>query len=68
MRPAAKKETAERVSDKQISFVKSLCKKKEIYDDQIPEFISTVIGEEIALAELSKKQATVLIEYLKEIV
>ena len=66
-KPAAKKETAERVSDKQISFINSLCKKKGIYDDQTPELISTVIGEEIALAELSKKQAAILIEYLKEI-
>ncbi|MHB1696553.1 MAG: recombinase RecT [bacterium] len=66
-KPPVKKETAELISEKQISFVNNLCKHKDIYNDQIPELIFTVIGEEKTIEELSKKQATVLIDYLKEI-
>ncbi|MHB1692592.1 MAG: recombinase RecT [bacterium] len=66
-KPPVKKESAELISEKQISFVNNLCKHKGIYEDQMPELISTVIGEEIDITGLTKKQATVLIDYLKEI-
>jgi len=61
------KATTECISDKQISFVNSLCEKKGIYEDQMPELLNTVFGEEINLESLTKKEATILIDYLKEI-
>jgi len=64
---AAKKATTDCISDKQISFVNSLCEKRGIYEDQMPELLKTVFGEEINLESLSKKEATILIDYLKEI-
>ena len=69
--PAAKKENVkeniEYISEKQITFVGNLCKRKGIGEDQMPELTETVFGEPIDIAELTKKQATVLIDYLKEI-
>jgi len=62
-----KKTTADCISDKQISFVNNLCKKKGISEDQMAEMLKTVFGEEINLESLTKKEATILIDYIKEI-
>ncbi len=58
----------EHITDKQLSYIQSLCKQKCIYEDNMPEFTAGVFGEPINLIELSKKQAKVLIDYLKAIV
>ncbi len=58
----------EYITDKQLFYIKNLCKQKGIYEDNMPEFTEGVFGEPINLIELSKKQAKVLIDYLKAIV
>ena len=63
-----KDENIEYITEKQLSYIQSLCKQKGIYEDNMPEFTAGVFGEPINLIELSKKQANVLIDYLKAIV
>ena len=62
-----KDENIEYITDKQLSYIQSLCKQKGIYEDNMPDFTAGVFGEPINLIELSKKQAKVLIDYLKAI-
>ncbi len=62
-----KDDSIEYITDKQLSYIQSLCKQKGIYEDDMPEFTAGVFGEPINLIELSKKQAKVLIDYLKAI-
>ena len=64
-RNTAKKENVEYITEKQIAFVGRLCEQKGFYEDQMPELMETVFGEPINLIELTKKQATILIDYLK---
>jgi hypothetical protein len=62
-----KDDNIEYVTDKQLSYIESLCKQKGIYEDNMPEFTAGVFGEPINLIELTKKQAKVLIDYLKAV-
>ena len=57
----------EYITDKQLAFVNQLCKQKSIYEEQIPELTESVFGEPINLIELTKKQAKILIDYLKAV-
>ena len=63
-----KDDNIEYVTDKQLSYIESLCKQKGIYDDNMPEFTAGVFGEPINLIELTKKQAKILIDYLKSVI
>ena len=58
----------EYITDKQLAFVNQLCKQKSIYEEQIPELTESVFGEPINLIELTKKQAKILIDYLKSVI
>ena len=62
-----KDDNIEYVTDKQLSYIESLCKQKGIYEDNMPEFTAGVFGEPINLIELTKKQAKILIDYLKAV-
>jgi recombination protein RecT len=63
-----KDDNIEYVTDKQLSYIESLCKQKSIYEEQIPELTESVFGEPINLIELTKKQAKILIDYLKSVI
>jgi recombination protein RecT len=55
------------ISDKQINFVYSLCHNKEIEITELKEIIATVTGTNLELEEISKKDATALIDYVKNL-
>jgi recombination protein RecT len=62
-----KVDTNNLISDKQINFVYSLCHNKEIEITDLKEIISSVLGTDLELEEINKKDATVLIDYVKNL-